>query len=403
MVYVFYIFSAILVWFSYKSFRGGLQYLNYFKQELSKPPSNFTPFVSVIAPCKGLDQGLRDNLSALLKLDYPEFEIVFVVDDAKDPAANIIRVLLSESVRAKLVVAEKATTSAQKAENLREAVFHADPQSEVFVFVDSDARPSNKWLRSLVAPLEDDAIGAATGYRWLISERPTLSSELRNMWNASIASALGPNETSNFCWGGSMAIRRHTFDWLKIREIWQNVVSDDFAVTRAMNKASLRIKFVPQALTPSIENCTFRELLEFTNRQMKITRVYAPRLWLMSFVGSALFCGVMLSAFSIVLFSRTNSAAVLFAILVLILVSLFSIGKSTLRLHAVSMVLKTNVTDIRKQYFSQNVMWLFTPFLFLGNCVAALLSKTINWRGVNYRMVSPNKTVIVSNGADRSV
>ncbi len=403
MIYVFYIFAAILVWFSYKSFRGGLQYLNYFKQELAKPPSNFTPFVSVIAPCKGLDPGLHKNLSALLELDYPEFEIVFVIDDANDPAAAIIRELLSENLRGKLVVAEKAATSGQKAENLREGVFHADPNSEVFVFVDSDARPNPDWLRALVAPLEVEGIGAATGYRWFISERPTLSSELRNMWNASIASALGPNEASNFCWGGSMAIRRDTFVKLKIRDIWKNVVSDDFAVTDAVNDAGMRIKFVPQALTPSIENCTFRELVEFTNRQMKITRVYASKLWLMSFIGSALFCGVMLSAFSIVLFSRTNSATVLFAMLVLILVSLFSIGKSTLRLHAVSMVLKTNVTDIRKQYLSQNVLWLFTPFLFLGNCVAALLSRTIEWRGTTYKMLSANKTLIIKNGNDPSI
>src|SRR4030095_11007949 len=102
----------------------------------------------------------------------------------------------------KLVVAPKATDSSQKVTNLREGIQYADPASAVFVFVDSDTRPSKQWLRNLVAPLSDPRIGAATGYRWFISKRETFASEMRNMWNASIASHLGPNRKTNFCWGG---------------------------------------------------------------------------------------------------------------------------------------------------------------------------------------------------------
>src|SRR5437870_1718912 len=112
---------------------------------------------------------------------------------------------------------------------------------------------------------------------------------MRSVWNASIASALGPNTTSNFCWGGSMAIRRDVFDAVDMREKWLGTLSDDFAVTRAMNAAGLPIVFVPRALTASVEDCSLSKAVEFTNRQMKITRVYAMPLWLISFVGSGLF------------------------------------------------------------------------------------------------------------------
>jgi len=37
-------------------------------------------------------------------------------------------------------------------------------------------------------------------------------SHLRAVWNAAIASALGADEQKNFCWGGSTAIRRSTFE-----------------------------------------------------------------------------------------------------------------------------------------------------------------------------------------------
>lgn len=403
MLIVFLFFSSILVFFSIRSFRGGTAYLEFFRDELAKPTSDFTPFTTVVAPCKGLDEGLRENLSALSELDYPEYELIFVVDDEADPALAVINELKQASEDeqdrsgisakhhfhpVKIVVAKKSTDSSQKVENIREAVKHADLRSEVFVFVDSDARPQKQWLRHLVGPLTEENVGAATGYRWFLSKTPTLASELRSAWNASIASALGPNTNSNFCWGGSMAIRREVWERLNLTEQLRGTLSDDFTVTRAMNDANLEIRFVPQALTPSIENCTIRQLLEFTTRQMKITRVYRTELWALSFFGSALFSLVMLSAFLIVLFSRSNDLLVWSAIATLGLVSILSIGKAWLRLKAVSLVIPT----ASRHSIAQLTLWLLTPPIFLLNCLAALFSRTINWRGVRYRLVSATET-----------
>ncbi len=397
MILVFYIFAALLVWFSFKSFRGGVEYLRFFREELTKPPSDWEPMVTIIAPCKGVDEGMLANFDALLDQDLPEYEVIFVIDDPDDPAAGIIEQAWQEAERhVKLVVAPKAAASSQKVENLREGVLHADPKSEVLVFVDSDARPSPGWLRALIAPLRDETIGAATGYRWFISEEPTLASELRSAWNASIASALGPNEKSNFTWGGSMAIRRDTFERIGMREKWQGTLSDDFAVTRAMRAAGLKIRFVPQALTASVESCTFRELFEFTNRQMKITRVYMPQLWLMSFFGSGLFNFVMAAAILIAVLSKTNGIPVWAALATLFLVSFFSVGKAVLRLYAVRLALPQFGPELRRQRFSQYTLWLVTPAIFFANCVAALLSREIVWRGTRYRLASPDRTEVVT-------
>jgi ceramide glucosyltransferase len=262
VIFLFYFFAAILVFLSYKSFRGGISYLNFFKKELAKPPSDYTPFATVFVPCRGLDQHLSENLAALFRQNYPAYEIVFAVDDKMDEAVPVIKDLINqEALSSRLVIAPKSADSSQKVENLREAVLHASPRSEIFVFVDSDARPSPGWLRDLAAPLEDENVGAATGYRWFISEKPGLASEMRSVWNASIASALGENTKSNFCWGGSTAIQRDVFEKLGIRKRWRGTLSDDFTITRAMKEAGMPIAFVPQALTVSVENCTFGELL----------------------------------------------------------------------------------------------------------------------------------------------
>ena len=447
MIFVFYFFAAILILLSYKSFRGGIEYLRFFKREIAKPISAYTPFVTVIAPCRGLDPGLEENLRALFDQDYPVYEIIFVVDDLADPAAHVISGLLnrgdaetqkkeggnpngSEGVRppgeanreehtpyrscfrlfsasprlcgksrpsARLVVAQKAEHSAQKIENLREAVLHAGDNSEAFAFVDSDARPSNGWLQHLVAPLADKNVGAATGYRWFISEKPTVASEMRVVWNASIASALGPNTTSNFCWGGSMAIRRDVFERIEMREKWRGSLSDDFAVTRAMNEANLPIVFVPQALTASIENCTFAEMLEFTNRQMKITRVYAPKLWTRSLVGSALFNAVMIAALLIAILDRTDIFAFLASITTIVLITAFSTGKVWLRLKAVRLVLVNYEKELKNQLWTQTVLWLFAPAVFFYNSVAAWASRRMTWRGIRYELKSPTETVIIAD------
>jgi ceramide glucosyltransferase len=369
---------------------------------------------------------LEENLLALFRQKFPRYEMIFVVDSETDEAVSLndklisrqgakaLRNLKENSVSlglcgAKLVVAGKAENEGQKVHNLREAVLHASDDSEVFVFVDSDARPSPAWLRNLIAPLGDKTIGAATAYRWFISKNFSFASEMRAVWNASIASALGANAKSNFCWGGSMAIRRETFEKIDMRERWRGTLSDDFAVTRALKAAKLPIYFVPRALAVSIENCSFRECLEFTTRQMKVTRTYAPDLWKMSFAGAALFNLVWMWGVFNLFFYSPGSLAFRFSIVSLFLVSIFSIGKSQLRLAAVRLVLKgksqLRLAAVRlvlkdyepalaKQFWTQNTLWIFSPALFFYNGFCALLSRRIVWRGIKYELISPVETAI---------
>ena len=100
MIFVFYLFAAVLVFTSWKSLRGGINYLNFFKKEIARPESDFTPFASIIAPCRGLDEDLEANLSALFRQDFPEYEILFVVDDENDEAVKIIEKVSREGAKA---------------------------------------------------------------------------------------------------------------------------------------------------------------------------------------------------------------------------------------------------------------------------------------------------------------
>src|SRR4030095_451150 len=119
--------------------------------------------------------------------------------------------------------------------------------------------------------------------------RGGFSSTLRAVWNASIASALGERSERNFCWGGAAAISRAAFERAEVLAEWAGAVSDDFAMMRALRRARLPIHFVPDCLTVTHEDCSLKELLEFTTRQLKITRGYAAHFWQIVLFSNLLF------------------------------------------------------------------------------------------------------------------
>jgi cellulose synthase/poly-beta-1,6-N-acetylglucosamine synthase-like glycosyltransferase len=401
---VFYFFAAIVIWLGILSLRGGLSFADYVRRETARPLPDFTPFVSVIAPCRGLEDGLRENLAALCQQNYPNYEIVFVTDRAGDPALNAVEDTLKNErkrarVSARTVIAGEAVDCGQKVHNLRAAVAEVSRQSEVLVFVDSDARPRADWLQSLVAPLVNEEIGAATGYRWFIPENGGLASQLRSVWNASIASALGESQDKNFCWGGSTAIRRATFERLKVSERWRGTVSDDFALTRVLQEAKLPIHFVPACLVASFGDCTAHELLEFTNRQLKITRVYAAHLWRPVLIGSLLFCAVFFGGLVLVV-ARAALQRPYFVPLALLLV-IYALGaaKAYVRLKAVAIPLASYQKQLWRGLPAQLLLWPVASAIYLCNAVAAACSRRIKWRGITYELKSADEAVIISRGS----
>lgn len=398
---VFYFFAAIVLWLGILSVRGGLRFADYVKSEIARPLSSFTPFVSVIAPIRGVDPGLEENLSALFQQDYPDYEIVFVTDAASDPSLKVIENVKTthsnSHITTRVVIAGAAVDCGQKVHNLRVAVGEIDSRSEALVFVDADARPQVHWLRSLVAPLHDQSIGATTGYRWFIPLRGGLSSQLCSVWNASIASSLGASTNKNFCWGGSTAIRRAVFDHLQIKEHWQGTVSDDFALTNALRAAQLPIHFVPACLTASLEDCTFRQLIEFTTRQLRITRVYSSHLWKAALIGSLLFILVFFGGIVLVVARAFNGLSYWLPLSLLVVIFVFGAIKSYIRLRSVELPLTKYKKELRKTLPAHLLLWPLTSALFLYNCLAAMLSRRIEWRGITYELKSPTEAVIIRN------
>jgi cellulose synthase/poly-beta-1,6-N-acetylglucosamine synthase-like glycosyltransferase len=386
-MYLFYFFAVISIVLGVLSLRGGFRFSSYVRQEAKAEPRHYAPYCSVIAPCRGLEQGLRENMDALFRQDYPAYELLFVTSTPDDSAVTLIQELIAgdhnPGVSARLVFAGDATDSGQKVHNLRVATGQVAAESEVLVFVDTDARPPVNWLRSLVSPLDDVSSGASTGYRWFLPVTGGFASQLRSVWNASIASSLGADTRKNFCWGGSTAIRRELFQKLQVRELWRGSVSDDFTLTRILQEARLPIHFVPACLVPSYVPCSFRELLEFSNRQLKITRAYAPHLWKPVLLGSFLFCGVFFGGLAIIIVKALAGDFLPVAACLLAIILLLGAAKGLIRLRAVAMPLGYR-RGLRNSLPAHLFLWPVASALFLVNSLAAAFSRRIVWRGITY-------------------
>ncbi|HEV2706738.1 MAG TPA: glycosyltransferase family 2 protein [Pyrinomonadaceae bacterium] len=401
-MWFYYTLAALVLLQSAVSLRGGLRYLAYVRREMdARRRSLYMPYASVIVPCRGCDQGLRENLSALFEQHYPAYEILFVSDHDADPAlavaADVARVYAeSGAVQARTVIAGRAHDTGQKVHNLRVAVGEISDASEVIVFVDTDARPRPDWLRALVAPLDNEGTGATTGYRWFLPVRGGFSSRLRAVWNASIASALGGDARRNFCWGGSTAIRRETFAHLSVAERWRGTLSDDFTLTRLLNESGLLIRFVPQCLTASLEDCRLRELLEFTTRQIKITRVYAPHLWRVVLVSNLLFVIVFFGGLALAVSRAVSGGRFEWPLALVCSIYLLGTWKAFFRLRAVALALESYHAQLRSDVWAHLLLWPLASALYLYNALAALLSRRITWRGIIYELKSPHETAIIA-------
>ena len=165
--------------------------------------------VLVLSPCKGHDANLEENLRALLTQDYPDYEVAFIVEDAADPACPVIRRAMTACPQtpARLMVAGQAERCGQKVHNLRVATAGLSPEIRHLAFFDSDSRPKSYWVRAAIYKHYLPQIGATTGYRWLIPQKPTLPNHLVSAINCNVMAVLG-RDSHHMVWGGSWAIRR---------------------------------------------------------------------------------------------------------------------------------------------------------------------------------------------------
>lgn len=389
---IFYILAWAQILLGVYLIRQGWQWLGYVRRRLQTDPGFYAPRVAVFCPCKGLEPGLERNLVALTEFDRQNYEIYFILASETDAAGSIVkRVAANTRVKGQVVIAGEPRGCSEKVNNLRAAVEQLPPEFEVLVFTDSDGRPGRSWLHHLVAPLADSNIGATTTMRWLIPNKNNLATALLAAWNAPVVTMLS-EKGKNFCWGGGTAIRRSVFEQCGVLEEWRNSASDDYSLTRALERNNRAIQFLPECLTPSYAETDFPGLMEFTNRQILITRVYAERMWRAAAGTHLLYCLTLILGAGLIAGTFLEQRPAFPLVTLTFLPILLSAIRAGLRLTGVTEALPAAKSQIMGQAWIYVLLTTLVPFLYVANFVLSTTSKKIRWRGRTYELVSANQT-----------
>jgi ceramide glucosyltransferase len=399
VLYFFYLLVVVQIALGLYSLWDGYEWFRMVRGRLSSHTGFYAPMAAVICPCKGSEPGLEENLTALTRFDYANYEIYFSLATSLDPALKIVeRVKAASARRVHIVIAGPAADCGEKVHNLRRAVESLTENFEVIVFTDSDVRVPKGWLGKLIAPLQDPRIGATTAYRWIIPSRAIgaggFASAMASAWNASVATMLGrPRE--NFCWGGGTAIRRGTFNDAGVLEAWEGAVSDDFALTHALEAAGKPIVFCPECLAATLHPWTGTSLLEFTNRQILITRVYAPKRWGMGMAAHLGYVITLIFAGFVILTQMAGGDPWMNLALIAFVIPFLTVIKGVLRTVAVTEMLPEWKAQLGQWSWVWTALAPVVPFLFGWNFISSLISRRTRWRNVRYELVSPSVTRVL--------
>ena len=356
-------------------------------------------------PCKGRDLDFEKNITSFFHQDYENYLLWFVVADKSDPAYDSlceIKDRLSQGSKAddvRILVAGQTQSCSQKIHNLLYCYERIGDDVEVLAFADSDTCIRSDWLRHIVDPLQRPKNGVTSGYRWFIPRKNNTATLALSALNAKVAQFLG-NTRFNQAWGGSMAIRTDLFRKLRLDQIWSKTVSDDLSLSRAVKKAGLRITFVPACLVASYQSTTWPKLFEFARRQFIITRINAPRIWglgLFSSLYSVLsLWGTVALAFYVAVIGDKN-LPLFVAVPVLIFIS--QIVRAVVRQIMISKFLKNDLPKMKTAMAADILFFWVWSILLLFFIISSAFSRTITWRQIRYKLLSPTKTIVISRSS----
>src|SRR3984893_13749184 len=124
----------------------------------------FEPPVSILKPVHGVDFASYENYASFCTQEYPEYEILFAVNEESDPAIAVVTQLIADYPQRhiNLLIGAEYFGANKKVNNLVRLTREA--KHEVLALSDGDVRVGPKYLRNVVAPLRDENVGAVTSF-----------------------------------------------------------------------------------------------------------------------------------------------------------------------------------------------------------------------------------------------
>jgi ceramide glucosyltransferase len=212
----------------------------------SNQESKFHPAISILKPIHGRDPKFYEAIRSHAVLDYPEFEILFGLNDPDDAArADIARLAAEFPQRTIRLIECPPNMPNAKVASMAELARAA--KYPVLVINDSDIVVEKDYLRAVVAPLEDPKTGLVTclyrasGESWPARwEALGIATDFAP--SVLVARAIGVAE---FALGSTMAIRASDLERIGGFAAIGDYLADDYQLGLRITKLGCRIVLAP--------------------------------------------------------------------------------------------------------------------------------------------------------------
>jgi ceramide glucosyltransferase len=260
------------------------------------------PPVTVLKPLCGAEPGLHQHLRSFCRQDYPQFQIVFGVRDAADPALAAVRRLMAEfpAQPIDVVIDPQQHGSNAKVSNLINMIARA--RHDVLVMADSDTRVAPDYLAAVTAPLQDRTVGLVTClYRGVPTRQiwSRLGAMYINDWYAPSVLLAWLFGYQGYVSGQTICLRRDTLQAIGgLRQVASHL-ADDHRLGELVRALGLRTVLSRYWLTAEHDEPNLSSLIGHELRWMRTIRVLRPmsfRWMFLSFSLPLAVAGLALSA-----------------------------------------------------------------------------------------------------------
>ena len=347
-----------------------------FKNAIKEEASDFTPSLNVFVPCKGWNKDLNTYLRSVLNQNYYNYKVIFITESEKDQANIEIAKLLKEYDNAYHVISGIAETCGQKNHNLLKAI-EKYSDCDVFVFCDSDLLFEKYWLSNLVKPFKNDQISFSSSFYSVEGrENKGLTSTFYSGFSFySLMMLFGTGSI----WGGSMAIRKSSFEKLEVAELWKKAVVDDVSVSKLVRKTNEKVFVVyPNGLKSIIgDDTSFRNVFKWCKRQIMYIKYYLKIYWLLSL---SIYIPITLSVMSlpvllVVSFLKSSAMPELLPYSIVFMVMMLN--------HVLILLMNEEKLTIR-QFIYIVPVFIVVSYSF----ILTIFTSKLHWAGYIYKMKS---------------
>jgi ceramide glucosyltransferase len=285
------IFSLILVVIT----AAGVVYLglalfrvvDFVQRKAATVGNEFAPSVTILKPIAGIEPGLYEHLASFCAQDYPDYDVVFCLHDAGDPAMVTIERVRKDfpQTKTRVAIGHNDAMANPKIANLAKP--GAEITGDVVVIADSDVLVAPDYLRAIAAEFSTETTGATTCLYGGIPNATWVSylgaAHVEDEFAPSVltALALGP---LRFCLGATMAVRRNVLERIGGLETLGPYLADDHALGELVSKQGLNVTLCPYPVKTAIPESRFDDLWSHELRWARTRRAQAPVGYAFSFV-----------------------------------------------------------------------------------------------------------------------